>query len=236
MAVVGVIPARGGSKGIPRKNVLAVAGKPLIGYVIEAAKSARTLDLVVVSTEDDEIAAVAATFGVRVIRRPAALATDTAPVDPALRHVVRTLEAEGCVVDIVVWLQANVPTTRAEIIDAAVDKLRSSGADSVQTVVPYRVPPQWSWRLEGDRLVPLEGCQRFTVRRQEAVPAFHLDGSVNALRRDVLMSTEGMPGAQDYFGRDRRAIVQDPRASVEVDEPMDLDLVRVLFSEGRGRA
>jgi N-acylneuraminate cytidylyltransferase len=230
MKVVGVIPARGGSKGLPGKNILPLAGKPIIGHVIEAAKKAATLDLVVVSTDDPEIAQVAESFGARVILRPAEFATDTAPIDLALRHVVRTLESEGRQFDIVVWLQANVPTTKTETIDKAVSLMKTEGGDSVQTIVPFRVPPQWAWRLEGNRIVPLEGCYRYTVRRQDAAQAYHLDGAVCVLRKSILMATEGQTG-QVYFGSDRRAIVQDHDDSVEVDEPMDYQFARFLLEQ-----
>jgi CMP-N,N'-diacetyllegionaminic acid synthase len=233
MRTVGVIPARGGSKGLPRKNILPLAGKPIIGYAIEAALAAKTLDLVIVSTDDDDIARVAQDFGARVVRRPAEFATDTAPIDLALRHVVRTLEAEGENIDLLVWLQANVPTTKPSTIDDAVRMLREKGGDSVQTIVPFRVPPQWAWRLEGDRIRPLEGCYQYTVRRQDAVKAYHLDGAINVFRRDILMATEGQPG-QAYFGQDRRAIVQDHDDGLEVDEPMDYEFAKFIFERPSG--
>ncbi len=236
MSVVGVIPARGGSKGIARKNVLLIQDKPVIGYVIEAALAAATLDHVVVSTDDTEIASVAESYGVSVIMRPMEFATDAAPIDPTLRHVVQTLEADGLNVDLIVWLQANVPTTRAEVIDRAVQLVRRNpDASSAQTVIPYRIPPQWAWRLDGDHMVPLEGCYSYTVRRQESPPSYHLDGSVNVLRRDVLMNTEGQIG-QAYFGENRLAIVLDSKESVEIDEPLDLEFCRFLFSRAEQKA
>lgn len=233
MKVVGVIPARGGSKGLEGKNIKPLGGKPLMGYVIEAALAARTLDVVVVSTEDDDIAKVSESFGVRVIRRPPEFATDRSPIEHALRHVVRVLEGEGLEITQVIWMQANVPTTKAHIIDQAVTMLKTSDCHSVQTVVPFPVPPQWSWRMEGDRLFPLEGCYQYNIRRQDEEPAFYLDGSVCALRRDILMNTEGKPGGQVYFGVNRRAIVLEPGSSVEIDNAFDFELVEFLLSKGR---
>ncbi len=233
-SVIGIIPARGGSKGVVRKNVELIAGKPMMGYIIEAALNSDMIDLVVVSTDDDEIAVVAEGYGVRVIRRPAEYATDSAPIDLALRHVIRILEDEGQAVDLVVWLQANVPTTQSEIIDQAVRMLvANEDATSVQTVLPYPIPPQWAWRLEGDRLVPLENCYQYTVRRQDTIATFHLDGAVNALRRDVIMNSEGQPG-QAYFGETRLAIVQDPSNTIEIDGSIDLEFCRFLFEKKRG--
>jgi CMP-N,N'-diacetyllegionaminic acid synthase len=228
--VLGIIPARGGSKGVPGKNVRPLLGKPLIGYVIEAALAAARLDRVVMSTDADEIAQIGASYGVEVFRRPAEFATDTAPIDLALRHATEAAEKTAGPYDIVVWMQANVPTTRAEVIDRAVQQLAEDGGDSVATIRQYDMPPQWAWRLDGDRMVPLEGVYSYTVLRQEQKTAYHLDGAVNAFRRDVLMSTAGQPG-QAYFGQDRRALVQEREDSVEIDEPFDLLVAETILRQ-----
>jgi CMP-N,N'-diacetyllegionaminic acid synthase len=230
MRTLCIIPARGGSKGVPGKNVAPLLGKPVMAYVIEAALAAKHVKRVVVSTESHEIGKVAARFGVAVIDRPAEYATDSAPIDLALRHAVRACEATDGRYDAVVWMQANVPTVHADIVDRVVARLEESSADSVATVVPYDAPPQWAWRLEGDRMVPLEGCYSYTVLRQEIAPAYHYDGAVNAFRRDVLMATEGQSG-QAYFGQDRRAIVLDNSESVEIDEPFDMLLAEVVLRQ-----
>ena len=99
-----VIPARGGSKGLPRKNIMPLLEKPLIGYTIEAAKTERILDRIVVSTEDPEIAKISKTFGVQVIDRPKDMSKDESNIDEALKHAVNMIEKEGKSVDIVVWL------------------------------------------------------------------------------------------------------------------------------------
>lgn len=228
MKVLGIIPARGGSKGVPGKNVRPLLGKPLMGYVIEAALGAQRLDRVVISTDADDIAAVADDYGVEVIRRPAEFANDTAPIDLALRHATNEAETTGGRYDVVVWMQANVPTTRASVIDEVVDALVTGDADSVATACAYDVPPQWAWRVEGDRMVPLEGVYSYTVLRQQQVQAIHLDGAVNAFRRDILMDTEGQPG-QAYFGTDRGVIVQRREDSVEIDDAFDLDLAETVL-------
>jgi len=228
MRALCIIPARGGSKGLPGKNVAPVAGRPVIAHVIAAALAARRVARVVVSTDGADIAAVARACGVDVVDRPAEFATDTAPIDGALRHAVRACEATDGRYDAVVWLQANVPTVEAAVVDEAVARLQETGADSVATVVEYPIPPQWAWRLDGDRMVPLEGCYSYTVRRQDVVPAFHLNGAVNAFRRDVLMDAEGQPG-QAYFGRDRRAFVQRREDAVEIDDALDLLLAELVL-------
>jgi CMP-N,N'-diacetyllegionaminic acid synthase len=229
MRIVGIIPARGGSKGVPRKNVLPILGKPVITWTIEAALRASRLTEVVVSTDDAEIKNVAQRSGIRVIDRPPELATDTSAIDPSLRHAVRVVESDGRRVDVAVWIQANVPTVRNDIIDAVIECLIASGGTSCQTVVPYRVPPQWAWRIEGNRLIELEGVYAYTTRRQDVAQAYHPDGSVNAILRDVLMNAEGAPPPA-YLGRDRRAVIQSHLDGVEIDSFEELALCEWVLS------
>ena len=229
MSVIAIIPARGGSKGVPKKNIYPIAGKPVIGYVIDAAKKALKIDRILVSTDDAEIAEVAKKFGAEVVMRPAELADDTSAVDGALRHALNYAEKDGDIYEIVAWLQANVPTTKSDVIDKAVNKIIETNASSVQTVVPYRAPPQWSWRLDDDKLIQLEGCHSYTVTRQETVQSYHFDGSVNVMRRENLLKSNKR-GDLAYFGSDRRAIVQSPIDGIEIDEPIDLDFCEFILT------
>ncbi|TET51984.1 MAG: acylneuraminate cytidylyltransferase family protein, partial [Anaerolineales bacterium] len=133
--VLGVIPARGGSKGVPRKNLVQLAGKPLLAHSIEAARQAELIDRVVVSTEDEEIAAAARGWGAEVVPRPTELATDTAPTDPVLEHAVEYLEElDGYRPGLVVLLQPTSPLRPPGLIDACIERLLETGADSLLTV------------------------------------------------------------------------------------------------------
>ena len=148
MTALLVIPARGGSRGIPRKNLLQVGGRPLITWSIAQALEAGTGvegdTIVAVSTEDEEIAAVAREHGARVIDRPAELATDTAPTEPVIEHAMDVVEAEGVELDAVVLLQATSPVRRPDTIARALAHFRAGTADSLIAVVP--VTP-FLWRL-----------------------------------------------------------------------------------------
>jgi N-acylneuraminate cytidylyltransferase len=146
VTALAVIPARGGSKGIPRKNLLPVGGRPLIAWTIAQALEARAGGdvIVAVSTEDAEIAQVAAEHGARVIQRPAALATDDAPTEPTVLHAMDTVEAEGTSLDAVVLLQATSPVRRPDSIGRALAQIRDSGVDSLVGVVPES---PFFWRL-----------------------------------------------------------------------------------------
>src|SRR6266511_4265013 len=156
MEVVALVPARGGSKGIPRKNLAPLAGKALIRWTIDAARAAETVTRVVVSTDDDEIATEA--HDVDVLRRPSELAADDTPMLAVIRHALSHIEP--C--DVLVLLQPTSPMRRADHIDGAVRLLLETGADSVVSVVevPHRYDPE--------ALMELEPSGRLTVRSQPA--------------------------------------------------------------------
>jgi len=131
-----VVPARGGSKGVPRKNLREVAGKPLLAWTVEQALAARHPFDVVVSTEDDEIAEVARAAGARALARPAHLAQDTTPTEPVVRHVLAAVRADGAAPEAVMLLQATSPVRLPGTLDRAVEQLTRAGADSLVGVVP----------------------------------------------------------------------------------------------------
>lgn len=127
MTVLAVVPARGGSKRLPRKNIRAIAGRPMLGWVVGAALKAGAVDALVVSTDDQEIAQLAESLGAKVVHRPAELATDSAWTEPVIRHAVESFEKESGRVELVVWLNASIPEVRAADIDRAVWQLREGG-------------------------------------------------------------------------------------------------------------
>jgi CMP-N,N'-diacetyllegionaminic acid synthase len=212
MEVVALIPARGGSKGVPRKNLAVVGGKPLIAWTVEAAQRAQELSRVVVSTDDDEIAAAA---GVETLWRPAELARDATPMLDVVRHAIDQLRPE-----IVVLLQPTSPLRRPEHIDAAVRFLHESDADSVVSVVevPHRYAPESLMDLVDGRVVP-RGQAR---TRQEKASVYARNGpAVLALRASRL--------GDDLYGGDCRPFVMDERDSLDVDSEFDLELADLLL-------
>jgi CMP-N,N'-diacetyllegionaminic acid synthase len=212
MDVLGLIPARGGSKGIPRKNLAPVAGKPLLAWTVEAAHGAEKLTRVVVSTDDDEIASAAEAD---VLRRPAALAADETPMLDVIRHAIAELGP-----DLVVVLQPTSPLRRSEHIDGAVLVLLETGADSVVGVceVPHRYAPDALMDVVDGRLVA-RGKAR---SRQEKGTVYARNGpAVLVLRADRL--------GRDLYDGDCRAYVMDARSSLDVDTPFDLELADLLL-------
>lgn len=228
MNVLGVIPARGGSKSIPRKNIAVVAGRPLLAYTCEAALRSKSLTRRVLSTDDEEIATVGRECGVEVpFLRPGELARDETPMTDVLHHVVSWLsDHEGYSADLVVLLQPTSPLRRSEHIDAAVDLLLKTGADSVVSVVevPHQFNPVSVMRLEEGRLVPfLEGP--LILRRQDKPRLFGRNGpAVLVVRHQVLLDKNNL------YGGDCRPLIMEPEASIDIDGPLELDFASFLLT------
>jgi CMP-N,N'-diacetyllegionaminic acid synthase len=198
MRVLGLIPARGGSKGISRKNVRDLAGKPLMQWTAEAALAARSITSLVLSTDDDEIAAVGRRCGLRTpFVRPSELAADDTPTLRVVQHAIRTLEQSGESFDAICLLQPTNPFRTAADIDACVELFISSGADAVLSVLPVPLDynPHWVYFREADGSLHLStGESQPIPRRQLLPPAFHREGSVYVTRRDIIMETNSLYG------------------------------------------
>ncbi|MGE0553605.1 MAG: NTP transferase domain-containing protein [Gemmatimonadales bacterium] len=188
--MLGLIPARGGSKGVPNKNLRPLAGRPIMAYAIEAAAASGVIDRVVVSTDSPALADLGRALGAEVpFLRPAELATDEAPMLPVIQHAVRELEAAGWPVATVVLLQPTSPLRTGDDLRRAIELLERTEADSVVSVqpAPRHLSPDFVFRVEGDRLEWfLPGNERVT-RRQDARTAYFRDGTVYCTRRDVIM-------------------------------------------------
>lgn len=187
--MLGIVPARSGSKGVPGKNIRLLHGRPLLEYTAQAARRSGVFDRVVLSTDAEDIADVGRGVGLEVPGlRPAALSADDTPMLPVLQHVLDTLERDGWTPQLVVLLQPTSPLRRPEHIVRAVTMLAESGATSVVSVVelPRHMSPDYVLRVEDGVLKPfLEDGLRIT-RRQDARPAYIRDGTVYAFRRETL--------------------------------------------------
>lgn len=228
-SVLGVIPARGGSKTVPRKNLRPLGGRPLIAWTFQAARESARLGRTICTTDDEEIAALARQAGIEVpFLRPAELARDDTPTLPVVQHAVGALEQGGYRPEVVVLLQPTSPLRRAAHIDAAVDLLEATGADSVVSVVqvPHNFNPVSLLRVEAGRLVPyLPGEGVRVLRRQDKPEVWARNGAaVYVTRRDVLMQGDS------FFGRDCRPLVMSREESVDIDDEMDLVMAEALLA------
>lgn len=230
MEILGVIPARGGSKGIPRKNLASLGGRPLIAHTCDAARESRRLTRVVVSTDDEDIAAAARCLGVEVpFLRPAALGADDTPMLDVLLDLLSTFERGGYRPDAIVLLQPTSPFRRAQHIDAAIELLISSRADSVVSVVavPHQFTPSSLMRLDGDRLVPADAAPG-PMRRQDKPALFARNGpAVVAARTPLLLEQHVL------YGPDTRALVMSREDSLDVDDGFDLEMAELLLAARR---
>jgi len=198
MRVLGLIPARGGSKGVPRKNIRKLGGKPLVGHTIDAAQRATRIDRIIVSTEDAEIASVAQSLGAEVpFLRPASLARDDTPMLPVIAHAIEALIAGGWAFEAVCLLQPTFPFRRPEDIDACIDALETGQADCVISVhrVPHHFNPHWVYFERPDGSLRLStGEAEPITRRQDLPPAFHRSGSVYVSRVSTVMDHGSLYG------------------------------------------
>jgi CMP-N,N'-diacetyllegionaminic acid synthase len=232
---IAIILGRGGSKGLPRKNVLPINGRPCIEWsIIDTQYTGLAIDRYV-SSDDDEILDVAARCNTETIRRPQELASDTATVDSAARHALLVLEERrgqrfAASMPVVV-LYANVVCRPAGLIDKAVRTLVEHKADSVQSYAPVgKYHPWWMARIDPEtrRVRPWEGevLNHGVFRRQDLPPAFVPDGGVLVVTREALMLEIGgvAPGPHAFFGREdrRHGIINDAEAVIDIDSAVDL--------------
>jgi N-acylneuraminate cytidylyltransferase len=219
--VLGVILARGGSKGVPRKNVLDLAGKPLIAWTIEAALGAECIDELILSSDDDEIMRVAREHGCSVpFRRPDTLAQDDSTSIDALLHALDQVPGY----DYVVLLQPTSPLRTAADVDAAVRACLSHEAPGCVTVTPAEEPPQWMFTLDADRhLTPL--FDDIPMRRQEASDVYVLNGAVYVARVDWLRDT------RTFLHDDVVAVPMPRKRSVDVDDAVDFAIAEALLRD-----
>lgn len=230
--ILGVIPARGGSKSVPRKNIALLHGKPMLAYTIEAARGSQRLTHFVLSSDDPEIIAVGRQYGAPApFVRPAELATDEAPTLPVVQHAVQTMEAlEKVTFAAVVLLQPTTPLRQAADIDAAVKKLFATGADSVVSVVDVGAfHPARMRAIVDDQLVDLPIREpKEMLRRQDLPPVYIRNGAVYVVRRSVLMEQNSM------IGQVSRPYIMPPERSVNVDSRLDFLLAGLLLAEQEG--
>ncbi len=218
MSTLVVIPARGGSKGVPGKNLARVGGVPLVARAVQAAVAAG-VGAVVVSTDDDAIAAVAEAAGARVVRRPAELAGDTASSEAALLHALDEHESLAGAVDVLVMVQCTSPFVTASEIAECVAAI-GAGADSAFTAAPTH---GFLWRRDGSgQAVGINHDRATRPRRQDRTPEFLETGAVYAMRADGFRDRR-----HRFFGR-TVLVETDPGRVLEIDEPADLERARAL--------
>lgn len=234
--VLAVIPARGGSKRVPRKNIRPVGGKPLIAHTIADADEATRVDRAVVSTDDRQIAAIARQHdGYVPFMRPEELATDTASATDVITHALRWAQQELGDFDVICSLQVTSPLRTPADIDGALDRLSESNADSCVSVSEYITPPQWAVTPEtDDSLQPAFASNPLwseddTTRSQDMPELLHPNGAVFAATTTAWQSYES------FYTPQTVGYQMPPRRSFDIDEPWELELIRTLFEHSNDR-
>jgi len=221
MKIIAIIPARGGSKGVPRKNIRLLAGKPVVGYTIEHALQARQVSRTIVSTDDVEIAKVGRQYGAEVVMRPPELATDTARSEPVLLHVLSFLEqTEGYMPWLVILLQPTSPLRQPSDIDNAIDTLNAAGADSLFSCCRSH---NFYWRLEDGQPISVNYDYQHRPRRQDFTPEYIENGSIYVTKPEILKKCENFLGGRIAFYE------MSPLDSFQIDTEEDFLLVEQLY-------
>jgi CMP-N,N'-diacetyllegionaminic acid synthase len=222
--IVAIIVARGGSKRLPGKNIRPLAGKPLIAYTIEAARAAKRLSRMIVSTDDPEIAKVAVDFGAEVpFLRPSELAQDHSPSIDVLRHAAEWLETRGQRIDAVVLLQPTSPMRHSRHIDAAIDLFVSTGVDTVTAVSPAQDHPYWCWKVVETEIQPFFSRSHMSMSRELLPAALVENGSIYVVRR-------GMLAAGSLYGERVAGYLMNRPDAVDIDTIDDFERAEHLLS------
>ena len=220
---VAVIPARGGSKGVPGKNKRIVGGKPLIGFTLEAALESAKLDRIVVTTDDDDIAAIAAGAGVEIVHRPAEIAGDESPVIDAVLHALTELGISDPAA--LVLLQPTSPLRTGADIDAALDLFELSGAPVCSVCAVGDAHPARRYRVE-DGVMHSLMPELASTRRQDLPPLFHRNGAIYIIGPEQLR-------ARQIICEPMVPFEMDSERSVNIDTELDIKLLEAVLEAGR---
>ena len=218
-----IIPARGGSKRLPKKNILDLKGKPLIAYSIEAGLQSKYIDKVIVSSDDDEILDTSKAFGAEIIKRPDALASDTATSFDAIKHTIENTEKY----DYIVLLQPTSPLRSALQIDEAIELLETKEANAIVSVCEMDHSPLWSNTLPKDG--NMSGFLRDEVlnkRSQDLETYYRVNGAIYICKTEKLLEEESFFLKENIYG-----FVMDRESSVDIDEAIDFKLAEWIISQ-----
>jgi len=226
--ILGVIPARGGSKGIPNKNLYNLNGKPLISYTIESAKQSKYLTRFIVSTDSEEIAQVAKQYSANVpFIRPAELATDKALSVDVMKHAISEMEhRDGHKYDFLVMLQPTTPLRLVGLIDKVIEKLIDTGCDTVITMVDVEAyHPARMYLIENDKLSPIMD-ERIPMKPRQELPSVYIrSGDVYACKRNIIFENNSL------IGDDCRPYIIPSETAINIDTIKDVILAEYYLKQ-----
>jgi CMP-N,N'-diacetyllegionaminic acid synthase len=226
--VLGIIPARGGSKGVPNKNIRPLAGIPLIAHSIRVAKASGIITTLAVSTDSDAIASVSISEGAMVIKRPSELSQDHSLVIDAIRHVVESLEQKGEVFDFILLLEPTSPLRTGQDIVRTVSLLSEPGIDSVTSFSETKIPPARLWRIRENIVEPFIPGSNAFLPRQKLEKAYYINGIIYGFKaRDLKQNPSAI---SILFGKTAPIIIPEERV-IDIDSETDFKMAETLFKK-----
>lgn len=219
-----IIPARGGSKGVVRKNICLMDNLPLINYTIRAADHSQFIDQVFVTTDDLDIKNISQNLGANIIERPAYLATDTASTIDVVLHCLEHLDGQNIEMDIIILLQPTSPLRTTEDIDNSIEIFLNGSADSVISVSESQHPPYWSCVVNQDQYLEAAfGEKYFQTRRQDLKKTYMPNGA-------IYVATPGyVKNNRSFFGKKTLPYIMPRERSVDIDSEEDFILAEMLL-------
>lgn len=228
--IIAIIPARGGSKGLPKKNIKILNGKPLIAYTIDVALASKYLDRIFVSTNDKEISDISRKYGAEIIKRPDIIAKDNSLRRDVIKHVIKTLKTEmNYSPEIIVYLQPTSPLRTVKDLDLALEMYLNNNCESVVSVCESSNSPYWSLIVKHKYIEPLFGWEYFTNRRRQDLPTtFILNGAI------YITSVIRFLKNNNLFSRKTLPYIMPTRRSVDIDNKFDFKLAEWLIKDDNG--
>lgn len=228
--IIGIIPARGGSKTVPRKNIKLLANKPLIAYTIESAVRSKHLQRIVVSTEDKEISEVSTKFGAEVMDRPDDLAADESPTIDVLLYIFDVLKENKSESEIIVLLQPTSPLRTSQDIDNAIELYQKVESESLVSVCEINHSPYWSFNIKDKYLKNIFGDQYLHMQRQELPKAYMPNGAI------FISTPEYLQKYRSFYSSKTIPYIMPPERSIDIDNEIDFILAELLIKRERGIA
>lgn len=225
--ILGLIPARGGSKSIPRKNIKLFLGKPLIAWSIEQAQECNCFDKIIVSTDDYEISKISKRYGAEIpFLRPKELATDKSLVLDAIKYTVKKLEMNGFFIDIIVMLEPTAPTRKTSDIKKSIDILIEKDADCVATFSEMDISPNRIWKIHESRVEPFMEKANPWLPRQKQPKGYRLNGQIYTFRKEILFKKDN--SSSRLFGKIFPLITPKERV-IDIDTNMDFMIAETIM-------
>ncbi|MBT4540738.1 N-acetylneuraminate synthase [Candidatus Woesearchaeota archaeon] len=229
--IVTIIPARGGSKRLPRKNILPLAGKPLIGHSIESSLKNSYIDKTIVSTDNSEIAEISSKYGAEVIMRPEEIATDTSPPIEAYKHVLSKLEQEGYLADIIIVLQPTNPLRTNEELNKAIEMIIDNEAGIVISVNQNKISHKWLLKIDNSSKENMNKTnlifnEEEGIRTQDQEKSYEVNGNIFGYSRERILKGD----IYDY-NNNCVALISNKKVTIDIDDKEDFEFAELIFEK-----